>query len=358
MKVNGQDYRTIWADADGQVQVIDQRKLPHEFVVMKIASITEMAEAIRRMAVRGAPLIGASAAWGLALAMREDASDAGLARSSNLLLASRPTAVNLQWAVERMHALLLTLPIPARVVAAQKEAERICDEDAEMNAAIGRAGLALIRQQHDEKQRAINVLTHCNAGWLGTVDWGTALAPIVMAHQAGIPIHVWVDETRPRMQGALTAWELKQAGVPHTVIVDNAGGHLMQHGRVDMVIVGCDRVTAIGDVCNKIGTYLKALAAKHNAVPFYVALPEPTIDWNIESGLTDIQIEDRGADEVLHLVDGAGGKIQPYPLQTQASNPGFDITPAQLVTGYITDVGVLEKIHAGARRHWAPAANF
>jgi len=288
MKIKGKPHRTIWPGADGaSVEIIDQTRLPHEFVVARLGTLDEAAHAIRAMLVRGAPLIGATASYGIWLGLRVDPSDTGLSNAGAALMATRPTAINLRWAVERMTAWLSPLRPAERAAAAQRRAAEICDEDVSINSAIGAAGLPLIRAIAVGKGRGavVNVLTHCNAGWLATVDVGTATAPIYAAHDAGIPIHVWVDETRPRNQGAsLTAWELLNHGVPHSVIADNAGGHLMQHGEVDMVIVGTDRTTATGDVCNKIGTYLKALAARDNGVPFYVAAPSPSIDWRARPG--------------------------------------------------------------------------
>ena len=357
MKVNGKPYRTIWPTADGAVEIIDQTKLPHEFVTVRLENMRDAERAIRDMWVRGAPLIGVTAAYGVALSMRHHASDAALEASCDVLLAARPTAVNLRWGVERMRAFLAPLPESERAGAAWLEAARIADEDVEINASIGRHGAELIRTMHESKQRAgrsgvVNVLTHCNAGWLATVDWGTALAPIYAAFDAGVPLHVWVDETRPRNQGAsLTAWELGQHGVPHTVIVDNAGGHLMQHGLVDMAIVGTDRVTATGDVCNKIGTYLKALAAHDNNVPFYIGLPTPTIDWTLNDGVKEIPIEERAQEEVTHIAglcdDGQVRRVQVTPTGSRAANYGFDVTPARLVTGLITERGVVAA-NAGA----------
>ncbi|MHB0927143.1 MAG: S-methyl-5-thioribose-1-phosphate isomerase [Gallionellaceae bacterium] len=355
MKINGTPYRTIWPTADNAaVEIIDQTRLPHVFVTLRLNTMRDAERAIRDMQVRGAPLIGVTAAYGVALAMRDDASDAALADACSVLLAARPTAVNLRWGVEKMRALLAPLPERERIAAAWKEAARIADEDVAINAAIGQHGGKIIRAIHQKKNTAVNILTHCNAGWLATVDWGTALAPIYTAFDAGIPLHVWVDETRPRNQGAsLTAWELGQHGVPHTVIVDNAGGHLMQHGMVDMAIVGCDRVTARGDVCNKIGTYLKALAAHDNGVPFYVALPTPTIDWTLQDGVKEIPIEERAAEEVTHIAglcdDGQVRTVQVTPQGSRAANYGFDVTPARLVTGLITERGVV-KADAGAMR--------
>lgn len=300
-----------------------------------------MVHAIKTMQVRGAPLIGVAAAYGMALATLEDDSEAGVLRAAAQLKSSRPTAVNLAWAVNRMLAVLQNTAT-LRNLGAWREAANIANEDVIQNQAIGQHGLGLIKQSH--QNRIFNILTHCNAGWLATVDFGTALAPIYAAHDAGLNIHVWVDETRPRNQGAfLTAWELTQHGVPHTVICDNAGGHLMQQGLVDMVIVGADRVTASGDVCNKIGTYLKALAAFDNHIPFYVAVPSPTIDWTLSSS-KDIEIEQRDSDEVAYLqglaADGSAQRVRIMPVESRAENPAFDVTPARLVTGIITEKGV------------------
>jgi methylthioribose-1-phosphate isomerase len=348
MKINGTPFRTIWPAPEGKaVEIIDQTRLPHEFVTVHLTSLDEAAKAIKDMLVRGAPLIGATAAYGMALAMNKDASDAALTQAYDVLHATRPTAINLRWALDRVKAHLSPLPPSARAAAAWKEAAAICDEDVEINAAIGQNGLALIQKAWEAKgkQGRVNILTHCNAGWLATVDWGTAIAPIYAAHDAGIPVHVWVDETRPRNQGAsLTAWELKSHGVPHAVIVDNAGGHYMQHGLVDLCIVGTDRTTARGDVCNKIGTYLKALAAHDNNVPFYVALPSPTIDWTLDDGVADIPIEERNGLEVSHLQgrtdDGRILTVQVTPVGSPVANPAFDVTPARLVTALITEKGV------------------
>ena len=353
MLVNNQHYRTIWPNSNSElpfVEIIDQTRLPHAFSIEKITSLEQMITAIKTMQVRGAPLIGAAAAYGMALAMLEHTHDAHVDACAELLIASRPTAVNLQWAVERVRNHLLALPESHRLEAAWVEAAVICEEDVLLNQAIGAHGLTLIDRMYQEKSRTINILTHCNAGWLATVDVGTALAPIYAAHNAGIDLHVWVDETRPRNQGAsLTAWELGQHGVPCTVISDNAGGHLMQHGLVDMVIVGADRVTANGDVCNKIGTYLKALAAADAAVfghqvPFYAAVPSPTIDWNLTDGVNQIQIEERHADEVMwmsgRLASGEVTRVNIMPSGVRVANPAFDVTPARLVTGIITEQGV------------------
>ncbi len=346
MKVRGIPYRTIWETAGGAVEIIDQTRLPHEFVTLRLENMRDAERAIRGMQVRGAPLIGVTGAYGVALSMQHHASDAALKASCDLLVKARPTAVNLKWAVERMRALLSPLPEGERAHAAWNEARRIADEDVEINASIGRHGLELIQNLHRKKGSTVNMLTHCNAGWLATVDWGTALAPVYAAFDAGIDLHVWVDETRPRNQGAsLTAWELMQHGVPHTVIVDNAGGHLMQHGLVDMVIVGADRVTARGDVCNKIGTYLKALAAHDNGVPFYVAMPGPTLDPAMSDGIREIPIEERGEDEVCYMSglcdEGEIRRMRIAPLGAKAANPAFDVTPARLVSGLITERGVV-----------------
>jgi len=347
MNINGRHYRTIWLAADGwSVEVIDQTRLPYRFETLVLRDVEQAAHAIKSMQVRGAPLIGATAAYGLALAMRADPSDASLERSITHLNAQRPTAVNLRWALEDMRRVLAPLTASARVAAAYARAAAICDEDVETCRRIGENGLALIKEIAAGKQQGerVNILTHCNAGWLACVDWGTATAPIYMAHDAGIPVHVWVDETRPRNQGAsLTAFELGAHGVPHTIIVDNAGGHYMQHDKVDLVIVGTDRVTRNGDVANKIGTYLKALAAKDNGVPFYVALPHTTIDWRLDDG-RGIEIEERSADEVLkmtgRLPDGDVVTVEIGAPGSGAANPAFDVTPARLVTGFITECGV------------------
>jgi len=357
MKIDGVPWRTIWRESDGRtVGVIDQTKLPHRFETLVLASADDAAHAIRAMIVRGAPLIGATAAYGLAMALRDDPSDAALAAAYDRLLATRPTAVNLRWALDDVRRHVVKLASADRAEAAFLRADGICDEDVEICRRIGEHGLGLIREAARAKRAGepVNLLTHCNAGWLATVDWGTALAPIYMAHDAGIPVHVWVDETRPRSQGAgLTAWELNRHGVPHTVIVDNAGGHLMQHGLVDLCITGTDRTTATGDVCNKIGTYLKALAAHDNGLPFYVALPGPTIDWTIEDGVRDIPIEERDATEVTHvpgrLENGDVATVQVTPAGSAAANYGFDVTPARLVTKLITERGVCDASAAGLR---------
>jgi len=346
VKIAGRNYRTIWPSGEVRVEVIDQTKLPHAFETMAITSASEAAEAIRSMIVRGAPLIGATAAYGIALAMREDSSDDALARAHDLLLGTRPTAVNLRWALTRMVDALRNRPHKDRAAIAWAEAARICDEDVETCRKIGEHGLTLIRDVAARKKHGepVNILTHCNAGWLACVDWGTALAPIYMAHDEGIPLHVWADETRPRNQGAsLTAFELGAHGVPHRILADNAGGHYMQACAVDLCIVGTDRVSRNGDVANKIGTYLKALAAKDNGVPFYVALPSSTIDWKLASG-RDIPIEERSEDEVLKMTGRlSGGGIATVEIAapgSHAANPGFDVTPARLVTGFITERGI------------------
>jgi len=348
VKVDGVTYRTIWCGDDGwSVRIIDQTRLPHQFEVVSLTSLDEAARAIRMMMVRGAPLIGAAAAYGMALAMRENASDAGLDLAYETLIATRPTAVNLRWALNDMGARLRDQPSDARADTAYQRAGEICDEDVAINSAIGDHGLALIREAYAAtgKDRPVNVLTHCNAGWLATVDWGTALSPIYKAHDLGIPVHVWADETRPRNQGAaLTAWELGRHGVSHAVIADNAGGHMMQHGMVDLCITGTDRTTARGDVANKIGTYLKALAAHDNGVPFYVALPSPTIDWTVSDGVRDIPIEQREEAEVTHITGRAPGgdivTVQLTPDGTPAANYAFDVTPAHLISGLITERGI------------------
>ncbi len=346
MKIDGKPYRTIWLAEDGAaVGIIDQTRLPHQFVTLRLETLDDAAAAIRDMRVRGAPLIGATAAYGVALAMRDDASDRSLAAARETLVATRPTAVNLRWALDDMHDVLAPLAPETRRTAAYGRAAEICDEDVAISRAIGQHGLALIRAVWERKRDTVNILTHCNAGWLATVDWGTATAPIYMAHDSAIPVHVWVDETRPRNQGAaLTAWELGRHGVPHTVISDNAGGHLMQRGRVDLCITGTDRTTASGDVANKIGTYLKALAARDNGVPFYVALPGTTIDWTITDG-SDIPIEERDTAEVTTITgraaDGAIVTVALTPDGSAAANPAFDVTPARLITGLITERGVV-----------------
>ncbi len=355
MLIDGQPHRTIWVAEDGRtVRTFDQTRLPHEIAIAELRSCEDAALAIERMLVRGAPLIGATAAYGICLALLEDASDQALDRAHARLLRTRPTAVNLRWALDEMRAHLRGRLPAERVAAAYERARRICDDDIAICRAIGEHGLALIRQIAARKPsgQPVNLLTHCNAGWLATIDWGTATAPIYRAQQAGIAVHVWVDETRPRNQGAaLTAFELLHQGIPHTVIADNVGGHLMQHGMVDLCIVGTDRTTRSGDVCNKIGTYLKALAAHDNAVPFYVALPSPTIDWTIRDGLQEVPIEQRGGGEVSRVRGRAPGgelvEVQVTPDGTPVANWAFDVTPARLVTGLITERGVAVASEAG-----------
>jgi methylthioribose-1-phosphate isomerase len=345
MRIDGKPYRTIWLAEDGwSVEIIDQTRLPHDFATTRLTTLDEAAHAIAAMLVRGAPLIGATAAYGMALALRQDPD--GIDRAYDTLLATRPTAINLRWALDRMRRRLSSLPTGERAEAAYIEAAAVCDEDVAINEAIGSRGAALIRRIAEAKPgQPVNILTHCNAGWLATVDWGTALAPIYKAFEEGIDLHVWVDETRPRNQGAsLTAWELNRHGVPHTIIVDNVGGHLMQHGQVDLCITGTDRTTARGDVCNKIGTYLKALAAFDNGIPFYVALPSPTIDWTIADGVREIPIEQREGAEVSALTgrtaDGRIETVTVIPDGSPVANYAFDVTPARLVTGLITERGV------------------
>ena len=355
MNIDGKPYRTIWLGEDGvSADIIDQTKLPFALEVVSLRTLEDAAHAISSMQVRGAPLIGATAAYGVALAMRADASDDGLDRACAALAATRPTAVNLRWALDEMKKELTELPQGARVAAAFARAGEICDEDVETCRKIGENGVGLI-QAHAEKKHGepVNILTHCNAGWLATVDWGTALAPIYRAHDEGLPVHVWVDETRPRNQGAsLTAFELGAHGVPHTVIADNTGGHLMQHGLVDLCIVGTDRTTASGDVANKIGTYLKALAAKDNGVQFFVALPHSTIDWSLTDG-SAIPIEQRDATEVTQMTgrlpDGSVATVTITPQGSPAANYAFDVTPARLITGFITERGLTPATAEGLR---------
>ncbi|RWH70090.1 S-methyl-5-thioribose-1-phosphate isomerase [Mesorhizobium sp.] len=357
MNVGERHYRTIWLSDDKRsVEIIDQRWLPHEFRIETIGTVAGIATAIRDMWVRGAPLIGVTAAYGVAIQMMDDPSDEALDVVWETLHRTRPTAINLRWALDEMRRSLKPLAPEQRAEAAYRRAAEIADEDVGLNRAIGENGLAIIKEIAAKKQpgETVNILTHCNAGWLATVDYGTATAPIYLATEAGIPVHVYVDETRPRNQGAqLTAWEMAGHGVPHTLIVDNAGGHLMQHGDIDMVIVGTDRTTANGDVCNKIGTYLKALAAADNDVPFYVALPSPTIDWTVADGLAEIPIEERSGDEVSLVwgktADGKIAQVRVSPDATTAANPAFDVTPARLVTGLITERGVAKASREGLR---------
>jgi methylthioribose-1-phosphate isomerase len=353
MKIDGTPYRSVWVEqSDGwSVRIFDQTKLPWSLDILRLTSAREVAHAIRSMQVRGAPLIGALAAYGVALGLREDPGSDNLEALAAMLNATRPTAVNLRWALERMLTRLRNTVPGERVAVAYDEAGLICDEDVAQNAAIGDYGRTLI-EDAGASGRRVNVLTHCNAGWLAAVDWGTALAPIYKAHDGGADVHVWVDETRPRNQGAaLTAWELGRHGVAHTVISDNAGGHLMQRGDVDLVIVGTDRVTRTGDVANKIGTYLKALAAHDNAVPFWVALPSTTIDWRVSDGLREIPIEERAGSEVTTVtgrgLDGKVATVRVTPTDSPAANPAFDVTPARLVTGLITERGRCEATAEG-----------
>lgn len=349
MKINGQHYRTVWMAEDGRtVEILDQTKLPFELETIQLTSMKLAATAIREMWVRGAPLIGAVAAYGMALGMKEDPSDENLTACYDVLIDTRPTAINLKWALDRVSRYLSAIEPSEREQAAYKLAAEIADEDVQLCEQIGEHGLEIIKKIAADKPSGsvVNVLTHCNAGWLATVDWGTAISPIYKAHEAGINIHVWVDETRPRNQGLLTAFELGSHGVPHTLIADNAGGHLMQHGEVDLCIVGTDRTTANGDVCNKIGTYLKALAAHDNGVPFYVALPSPTIDFTVFDGVNEIPIEQRSGDEQSHVYgvdsDGQCRWVNTAPKGTQCGNYAFDVTPARYVTGLITERGVCE----------------
>lgn len=350
MQVNGQAYRTVWSTGDGLVQIIDQRKLPWEFTILSLQSVSEVAHAIKDMAVRGAGCIGVTAAYGMALAARQAVASsdplAHLRQSADTLIATRPTAADLAWAVRKVVSAIEPLETVLWIKSAFQMAESIAEQNVAECRAIGEHGLAIIRELAEAKAgAAVNILTHCNAGWLAFVDLGSATAPIYAAHAAGIPVHVWVDETRPRNQGArLTAWELAQQGIPHTVIADNAGGHLMQHGQVDVVITGADRVTARGDAANKIGTYLKALAAADNNVPFYVAVPNATIDETMENGLAEIPIEERSSRELTHVdgldAEGRVTEIRIIPEASSAANPAFDVTPARLITGLITPSGI------------------
>ena len=343
MKIDGRAWRSLWeVEAPGgaapRISIIDQTRLPYALATCELGDCAAVIDAIRSMRLRGAPLIGVAGAYGLALALHADSNDAALAQAHDALLGARPTAVNLRWALARVRAAVAPLPPPERAAAAWREAGRIAEEDVALNRALGAHGAGLIGDVHRRSGKPVQVLTHCNAGWIATIDYGTALSAIYQAHDAGVPLHVWVDETRPRNQGLLTAWELASHGVPHTLVVDNAGGHLMQHGRVDLVIVGADRVTRRGDVCNKIGTYLKALAAHDNGVPFYAAVPSPTIDWSLEDA-SAIPIEERSGDEIRRVA-GRDGAAQLIADTTAVSNPGFDVTPARLVTGIVTERGV------------------
>ena len=355
MNVGGTAYRSLWTDpVDGSLRILDQTLLPHELGIRRLTTPEEVAEAITAMRVRGAPLIGAAAAHGLALGLEQEAGDDALEATRTLLLATRPTAVNLRWALDEVTRAVRPLPSSERAAAAARVARRIADEDVARNRQLGEVGVELLRAAWEARGgRPLRILTHCNAGWLATVDLGTATAPVYLAHAAGIPLHVWVSETRPRNQGgALTAWELGQEGIPHTVVVDNACGHLMQRGEVDLCLVGTDRTTATGDVVNKIGTYLKALAARASGVPFYVAAPSPSIDWTLEAG-SDVPIEERGGDEITHLrgrtAEGDDRVVRVVAPGSPVRNPAFDVTPAHLVTGLITERGVAEASRAGLR---------
>jgi len=356
MKIKGKHYRSVWVSQDGRtVEILDQTKLPFELEIIQLHTMNDAATSIKDMWVRGAPLIGAVAAYGVALAMREDNSTENLQNAYDVLIKTRPTAINLKWALDRICPVLADTPPADREKTAYKIAAEISDEDVEICRQIGENGLAIIKEIAAKKPDGdtINILTHCNAGWLATVDWGTALSPIYMAHEAGLNIHVWVDETRPRNQGGLTSFELGSHGVPHTLIADNAGGHLMQHGQVDMCIVGTDRTTARGDVCNKIGTYLKALAAKANNVPFYVALPSPTLDFSVWDGVKEIPIEQRSGEEQSHVygIDSEGKRnwVNTAPEGTTCGNYAFDVTPAEYVSGLITERGVCDASPEGLK---------
>lgn len=347
MLVDGKPYTTLWFNHDtGHLSIIDQTKIPHEFIITEVSDLDSACDAIASMKVRGAPLIGATAAFGLAIAIQEASDDSSVGRAAEALIATRPTAINLRWAIDRMRSLILPLPNEQRYQAALQEAERIRTEDSQTCEAIGSHGVELIKAIYQRTQKPVNILTHCNAGWLATVDWGTAISPIYKAQEAGIPIHVWVDETRPRNQGAsLTAWELRQQGIDHTVIADNTGGHLMQHGLVDICIVGSDRTTSNGDVCNKIGTYLKALAAYDNNIPFYVALPVSTIDWQLTDGVNQIPIEQRDSSELTHIVGRtAQGHLEQVAIfsDSPVANYAFDVTPAKFISGLITEHGIVD----------------
>ncbi|KMJ46880.1 methylthioribose-1-phosphate isomerase [Xenorhabdus khoisanae] len=356
MKINGTHYRSVWLADDGYtVEIFDQTKLPFQVQIIRLHTMQDAAIAIKEMWVRGAPLIGAVAAYGMALAMRQENSDEKLQQAYDILVKTRPTAVNLKWALERSYRILKNTEHALRVETAYRIADEIADEDVELCRKIGEHGLKIIQSVAETKPvgEAVNILTHCNAGWLATVDWGTALAPIYMAHDAGIKLHVWVDETRPRNQGGLTAFELGSHGVPHTLIADNAGGHLMQHGKVDLCMVGTDRTTARGDVCNKIGTYLKALAAKANQVPFYVALPSPTLDVTVWDGVKEIPIEQRSDEEQSHVYgitpEGTRSWVNTAPQGTFCENYAFDVTPAEFITGLITERGICAASEEGLR---------
>ena len=354
MKIQGKEYRTIWFDKENKaVKIIDQTKLPHKFIIKHLKTVKDAINAIKNMEVRGAPLIGGTAAYGMVLAILENNDKEFLKKSSVELVQSRPTAINLQWAVHRMNNKLSMINSNDLFDVALKEAKEICDEDVKFCENIGLNGLKIIEEIYNKKKDTVNILTHCNAGWLATINWGTATSPIYHAHKKGIPIHVWVDETRPRNQGAnLTSYELNEEEIPNTIIADNTGGILMQRGEVDMCIVGTDRTLSTGDVCNKIGTYLKALAARDNNVPFYVALPSSTIDWNIKD-YKEIPIEERNSEELSHVEgvdeDGNVKKILIYPKKSKGKNLAFDVTPAKYVTGLITEKGICEASSQGLK---------
>ena len=355
MKIEGKEYRTIWFDGQNQiVKIIDQTKLPHQFIIKELTTIKDAINAIKTMEVRGAPLIGGTAAYGIVLAIMENNELDFIKKSSEKLIQSRPTAINLKWAVDRMMKKLSGVNNNKILKVALEEAKLICEEDVKFCENIGLNGLKIIEEIYNKKKDTVNILTHCNAGWLATINWGTATSPIYHAHKKGIPVHVWVDETRPRNQGAnLTSYELNEEEVPNTIIADNTGGILMQRGEVDMCIVGTDRTIATGDVANKIGTYLKALAAKDNNVPFYVALPSSTIDWDIED-FKDIPIEERDSEELSH-VEGLDEnnnvkKVLIYPKKSKSMNLAFDVTPAKYITGLITEKGVCEASSNGLKK--------
>ena len=353
MRIEGKEYRTIWYE-EKVVKIIDQTKLPHRFVIKELKTVKDAINAIKIMEVRGAPLIGGTAAYGMVLAIKEKNDSKFIKKSSEELIQSRPTAINLKWAVDRMMKKLSGINSDQILDIALNEAKEICDEDEKFCENIGINGLKIIEEIYNKKKDTVNILTHCNAGWLATINWGTATSPIYHAHKKGIPIHVWVDETRPRNQGAnLTSYELNEEKIPNTIIADNTGGILMQRGEVDMCIVGTDRTLSNGDVCNKIGTYLKALAAHDNNIPFYVALPSSTIDWNIKNS-KDIPIEERNSEELSH-VEGIDEnneikKILIYPNKSKAMNLAFDVTPAKYVTGLITERGISEASSEGLKK--------
>ena len=352
MKIEGKEYRTIWFE-NNIVKIIDQTKLPHQFVIKDLKTVKDSINAIKIMEVRGAPLIGATAAYGLVLAILENNDQSFLKKSAEDLIKSRPTAINLKWAVDRMMNKISGVNSEKILDIALNEAKEICEEDIKFCKSIGQNGLRIIEEIFNKKKGTVNILTHCNAGWLATINWGTATSPIYHAHKKGIPVHVWADETRPRNQGAnLTSYELNEEGIKNTIIADNTGGILMQRGQVDMCIVGTDRTLSNGDVCNKVGTYLKALAAKDNNVPFYVALPSSTIDWKIKNS-KDIPIEKRSAEKLSKIdgvdKDGKIKKVQIYPNKSKALNLAFDVTPAKYITGLITEKGICEASEKGLK---------